>query len=354
MKLGARIVKTGLAVVIALYIARYFEMEPIVFAAVAATLSIQPSIYRSWKYLKDVLTSNVIGASFAVVMMTTLGTDPFIVGLTVIFVIASNLKLKLQHSVSISVLTVIAIMESGVSGSPLDYSLGRFLTIMTGVGSSMLVNILFLPPKYEHKLFDTLNKWHNRSSLLLRNLTTSSLTLKAVREEKEWLKKQEKRARDLFDLHKEERKGFFQKGHYPIMRRLVLFKRMIKTIEKQMDLYDSLEIHFRHVISLSESKGQEITEFLSVLTSYQERIFLKYEGKVKHSEHHQKDVMLDEMSHKTIRDLMELYTPNNQTLWLHLFPVASAMVGLIEELDHLDRLVDSFHTFHQKRATTQA
>ena len=350
MKLGARILKTGLAVVIALYIADYFQMEPIIFAAIAATLSIQPSIYRSWKYLKDVIVSNLIGASFAVVMMLTLGTDPFIIGLTVIFVIACNLKLKLEHSVSISILTVIAIMESGFTGSPLLYSLERFSTIMTGIGSSILVNIVFLPPKYEHKLFDTLNSWHNKSSLLLRNLTTGVLTLQAVRSDKEWLEKQQGKAKELFKLHKEERKGFTAKTHFHTLRRLVIFKQMMKTLDKQLLLYHSLETHFHTMKDLCLSQQQEIYDFLSALANYQERIFLKYEGKVKQSEHHQRDPLLDELSRTAITDLMKLYDPEKPEVWIHLFPILSNIVELIRELEHLDRLVDSFHTFHQKSA----
>ncbi|MFS8580885.1 MAG: aromatic acid exporter family protein, partial [Novibacillus thermophilus] len=49
MKIGARILKTGVAVGLALYISRFLGLEPIIFAGIAATVTVQPALYRSWQ-----------------------------------------------------------------------------------------------------------------------------------------------------------------------------------------------------------------------------------------------------------------------------------------------------------------
>ena len=48
MKLGARVLKTGVAIVFALFLAQILNVPSPVFAAIAAVFAIQPSIYRSY------------------------------------------------------------------------------------------------------------------------------------------------------------------------------------------------------------------------------------------------------------------------------------------------------------------
>ena len=47
MKLGARILKTGIAIVLALLIAQLIGLPSPVFAGIAAIFAVQPTIYRS-------------------------------------------------------------------------------------------------------------------------------------------------------------------------------------------------------------------------------------------------------------------------------------------------------------------
>ncbi|AZV43914.1 hypothetical protein BAOM_3305 [Peribacillus asahii] len=51
MKLDPRVIKTGIAVTLALYICSLFNLESAVFAGIAAIFTIQPSIYRTWKHI---------------------------------------------------------------------------------------------------------------------------------------------------------------------------------------------------------------------------------------------------------------------------------------------------------------
>ena len=51
MSFGARVLKTGIAVTLALYLSSLFlNPQSPVPAAIAAIFAMQPSIYRSWKY----------------------------------------------------------------------------------------------------------------------------------------------------------------------------------------------------------------------------------------------------------------------------------------------------------------
>lgn len=52
MQVGARVLKTGVAIVIALFLAEFFKLPSPVFAGIAAIFAIQPSIYRSYIYCR--------------------------------------------------------------------------------------------------------------------------------------------------------------------------------------------------------------------------------------------------------------------------------------------------------------
>lgn len=148
MKLGARIFKTGLAITLSLYVAIFLDLNPPMFAALAATFAIQPSIYKSYQTILEQIQANVISAVIAIVFVLAFGHHPFVVGVAVIVVIAIILKLKTESIIPLATVTVISIMESPTDNF-IMFATTRFILIMIGVLSAFIVNMVFLPPKHE-------------------------------------------------------------------------------------------------------------------------------------------------------------------------------------------------------------
>ncbi|MFP9216787.1 aromatic acid exporter family protein, partial [Enterococcus faecalis] len=73
------------------------------------------------------------------------GPSPIMIGLTAVIVITIMLKLKIEHTISIALVTVIAILESA-GDDFLMFALIRTSTVILGVLSSFIVNLVFLPP----------------------------------------------------------------------------------------------------------------------------------------------------------------------------------------------------------------
>lgn len=73
MKLGARIFKTGVAIVFALFIAETLHLSHPVFAGIAAIFAIQPSIYRSYLTIVEQIQGNIIGATVAILFVLLFG-----------------------------------------------------------------------------------------------------------------------------------------------------------------------------------------------------------------------------------------------------------------------------------------
>jgi len=135
MKLGARILKTGLAVVAAYYVCGWLNLEPTLLVVVAAVLTTLPSVYLSIRFFIDQLQANTIGAVLGVAAAAALGNDPLAIGLAVIVVILINMVLKLESTISLSIVTVIAVMEEP------DAAIIRFVLIMTGVVLATVINV---------------------------------------------------------------------------------------------------------------------------------------------------------------------------------------------------------------------
>lgn len=64
MKLGARILKTGIAIILAVSIASLLPHSAgmVTVAGIAAVVAMQPSVYRTFKTIVDQFQGNVIGA----------------------------------------------------------------------------------------------------------------------------------------------------------------------------------------------------------------------------------------------------------------------------------------------------
>ncbi len=213
---------------VALYVSMALGFEPPVFAAIAAVISIQPSVYRSITTFVEQIKANTTGAVIAVVVSLLIGTSPLAVGFTVIAVIFTNLLLKYEKSISISVLTAIAIMESA-NGSFIEFALQRFALIIIGMLAATLINALFIPPKHEGKISRLIAKTNDQLTFLLIDRNQANYVTR-----KEEINNNLKTLEDLFDVYQEE--VFFRKYPYHKKRDLITYKRMISLFKKEMKL----------------------------------------------------------------------------------------------------------------------
>ncbi|ARK29031.1 FUSC family protein [Halalkalibacter krulwichiae] len=350
MKLGARIFKTGLAVMLSLYLAMWFNLEPPLFAALAAAIAVQPSLYRTFQTILEQVQANIIGAILAVIFVMTFGHDPFVVGLVVILAISIILKVRLEPTtIPLAIVTVIIIMESPTDDF-IQFATGRFALVILGVLAAFIINLLFIPPRYETKLYhkllkatEDMNQW---TMLFIRNAADHrALKKDLIRLEEKMVKLE-----NLFLLYKEER-NYFLKSKYGKARKVVLYRQMLITAKKSLYLLKNLERRAEELSIMPEETHKKFEKQLDYLTTYHDRILLRYIGKV-HSNHSED---LIENMNKGKEDLMKFYISLQDQpciaydQWLHLLPAVSQMIEYQEQLEHLDHLVDSFFNYHQEQ-----
>ncbi|WP_214480479.1 aromatic acid exporter family protein [Bacillus sp. SM2101] len=348
MKLGARMLKTGIAIALALFLAHMLNLPSPVFAGISAVFAIQPSIYRSYLSIIEQAQANIIGAIIAVIFVLIFGNDPFIIGLTAIIVIAINLKLNLEKTISISLVTVIAIMASPTDNF-IQFSFIRFSTIMLGILSAFFVNLIFLPPKYETKLYYNIVENTNEIIKWIRMSTRNASEHGFLKNDINKLKDNMIKLDQMYLLYKEER-IYLRKHKYVKTRKLVLFRQMIIVTNRSLDtlkLLHRLENELRHMPK--EFQSMIISE-LDCLLGFHEQILLKFIGKIKS----QPTEDAKKEAHNGRYFLLQSFIKdfNAQNINDHLnhyqvLPLIGVIIDYYEQLLHLDHLIDSFQQYHK-------
>ena len=353
MKLGARIFKTGLSVVLAIYLAMLFDIEATMIAGIAAALSVFPSIYRSWKHLLNQLKANIIGAVFAIIAFMTIGTSPVAIGFVIIVVIAMNLKLKLSDTIGVSIVTIIAIMQIP-EGNHLWFALERFLLVVIGIFSALVVNFLFMPPKYETTLMNKLKETSDQLLTLLRVfLEENTIGEKTYQDEKKRIRSDAKEINETFDFYKDEFHNVLKKHRYHEAKKLVIFRNMIEVIKKELDLLKLIKRQLLPNTEIPDDVKKEIKESLLYLASYNERIFFKYDKElaIKHPHEAPKDLVV--RNKQLASKLMNYYKQNELEQWYLVLPIVSALIDLANELEKLDQHVDHFLLREENKKTSE-
>ncbi|WP_257350818.1 aromatic acid exporter family protein [Pseudalkalibacillus decolorationis] len=346
MKLGARIFKTGIAIALSLYISMWLNLDSPSFAAIAAVFAIQPTIYRSYQTIIDQVQANIIGAVFAIIAVITLGNEPIIVGLVALIVIAINIKLKIEKTIPLAIVTVIILMVNP-GDHYISFAIERFSVIMIGVLCSFLVNLAFLPPKYETRLYHKNVKNTEQIAQWIRLATRNDAERKILKEDLAKINENMIKADNYYLMFKEER-NYMKRSEYTKNRKLVLFRHMISTTNKAAAILKSLDQHDHKIYQMPEMIQKRIQDQLDQLTNYHQRILLKYIGKVRYQSPEEILNQLDQDEQELTEYFMELYDSKlvDREQWMNVFPLIGLIIDYNHLLIHLDKLIESFHTYH--------
>ncbi len=337
MAFGARMLKTGLAVTLTLYFNSFFLHFPSpVISAVAAMFAIQPTIYRSWRHFLEQLQANTLGAVLALLAGMYFSKDPFAIGLICIIVIMICMKLKMQDSIGLTLVTVIAVMEA--SGQ-WEFALSRFAQILVGIGTASLINIFFLPPRPRQQFVTQIHSVYAKLSLLLRTAVSNEIKENIFRDEKKALEESLKSLADKFKLVEEEYKKVGG-NQFSKIRDLVVYQQMLVALRKGADVLEVVEEHYFQA-DRDKRYGAEFDRQLERLSKFHEHVLLKFDEKLKETEPPEVELMEAE-SARFLRETMgTVYERADDELRLSI--VASALFDYGYHIGRLDKLVEQYH-----------
>lgn len=163
MKIGARTIKTGLAVALTVFLVNILETRIDVveyniagMAAITAIIAMQPSIKDSLETFKNRIIATFIGTLITFILALTLGLNAFYLGLGSIAIILICLKLELNESIRFALITLVAV---GTYNNDFDIMqvTYRVSGMLIGLTVSTGLNITFMPPDYTEDLKTKIN-----------------------------------------------------------------------------------------------------------------------------------------------------------------------------------------------------
>jgi len=299
MKLGARTFKTGLAVALAMIVAQYFGFEGGgVIAGIAAIYSTQPSLGRSYTNLKNRIMANTIGGLVAVFVVMTLGYNIYLLGISVMLLIAILNALKLEDVIGLSIVTLIV--------------------IMVGTDDNLMLSATY------------------------RVLETYSI----MNNDLKWARTQLKKMDNLYQYLTES--GLFNKQNkYQNKKMLVVYRKMIQTTRSAFHVLEVLHDYENVFYQFPVEMRIMIRERLETLMSGHEQIMLKFSGRVPANQ-----VNFFEANKDQRHDLMDVffqraqeesdfgkYSSSESYGIIHLM---SAILAYEDDLVHFNKLVRSY------------
>ena len=150
MKIGARILKTGIAVTITMTVCKMLNLEPAFFGAVSAVVNMQPSIFLTVKTAKDQILVHMIGVGAGLAFGYLLGGSPLVMGIVSILLILVYIRLGLNSGISMGIVAAVFVMGSSQELF-LPHALNRTGVIFAGLTTAMLVNLFLWPPRYNQQ-----------------------------------------------------------------------------------------------------------------------------------------------------------------------------------------------------------
>lgn len=144
---GLRTLKTGLAVVLAVWVVHYVPYSLPLLAGVAAVICMQPTIAGGVAKGVTRTQATVLGGALGLALYFVAGSNVLAMGLGVVLVIMVCNRLGWEDGIALASLSLIAVMLQP-AGAALPYALGRVTSTLAGIAAATGVNTVVAPPRH--------------------------------------------------------------------------------------------------------------------------------------------------------------------------------------------------------------
>lgn len=346
MRIGARTLKTGIAVALSLAIPALLNFPSgSVLAAISAIFALQPSVKRSINTLKDRIIANLIGAFVAIVITLTLGNHFIVIGVAAALLIAILNQLNLSNVIGLATVTLIIIMDT-TDDDFILYATIRVAATIMGVFIAFLVNTTLFPPKYEEKLYHITDYSTTEIMKFLRASVRKNSQYPVLKKDLRWIESELNRMNVYLSLFRDEGMVTKKKDRVQKMRKVVVYRKIIATAKEAYDLsytflkYENSFNHFPKELRIL------IRERLETLLTAHEQILLKFNGRVSPDSVNfiaykaplRKEFMQSFFDEASLEEYMhDDYGQSNAVIH-----IMSSILKYEEHLEHLNILVSSF------------
>jgi uncharacterized membrane protein YgaE (UPF0421/DUF939 family) len=133
----------------------------------------------------------------------------------------------------------------------------------------------------------------------------------------------------------------------------VVFRQMNSTAKRGLDTLKRLHRYENELLHLPENLEQNIRQQLDCIIYHHEQLMLRYIGKVPTS-HIPTEASIC-LNNKELFDLFVNYhqEDTNQPEHYHALQIISSIIDYGEQVEHLDTLISSFHSYHDNEVSIE-
>ncbi|OEF99870.1 hypothetical protein BHF71_01470 [Vulcanibacillus modesticaldus] len=157
--IGSRILKSGIAVTIALFTSQFFGIDSN-FAGVVALIGVKQTTKKSIDYGVTLLLGSILSIFIGILVGFNIGTGPLAFGIATIIAIAAIVTLNLTEGLILAVVVMYHVLAA--ISTTLDtiwiFSIKELIYVLIGIAISVIINAI-APQKYEHQLEENI-KYH--------------------------------------------------------------------------------------------------------------------------------------------------------------------------------------------------
>ena len=245
MRIGARTVKTGLAVTLTIVLVNILETRIgnlgynlAGMAAITAIIAMQPTIKGSLKTFRNRVVATFIGTVITLALAFTLGLNAFYLGLGSIAIVLICLALGLNESIRFALITLVAlgIHHNGFDIMEVVY---RVAGMLIGLTISTGLNIAFLPPDYTDNLKIKINdlrvKFEHLYEKVINDLLREDKIGKdTIKDERQIIRDELDDARGVYSLLAED--IFLTRDSLPSKKMIIKkYRRSINAIQSNLE-----------------------------------------------------------------------------------------------------------------------
>ncbi len=241
MKIGLRTIKTAIAVTLSVVLAKIFDFEYPFFIGMTAIISMDKTMTNSLKMGRNRVFGTFLGACIGILLSSIDRGNALLCGVGVIILIQVCNYLKLQGSITIGGIVMIAIMVH-TDKTPLYYGFYRTMDTLIGATISFIVNMTLFPYSTIDRLEKTSESLWREMNIIILQLEKYNLISLTVFEQR---LQQAKNEIDLYNseliLNKNKKRAVEElEKHYEVAQTIMQELEICETIDphKEKQIYD--------------------------------------------------------------------------------------------------------------------
>jgi len=172
-KIGLRNIKTALAVVISVVILRIFSSESYFFAPIAAIMTMQNTVYSSFKTGLNRMIGTTIGAVIAIIaveLSVNVVVNSILIFVGIVLVIYLCNIFNFKQSVGIACIVFLMIILYADNIAPIEYGISRLLETFMGIIIALGVNYIVSPNESKKKMYEYYGKLKEEVDEIFQNI----------------------------------------------------------------------------------------------------------------------------------------------------------------------------------------